>query len=153
VGLKIKTIYDGDDFFHGKNQSQTINEFMLTKEENTETNEDTGKMLRAGAKKAYLLRAKSAFLKQGFEHFLSEMGDKYLIICESNSLRFTVKPDLFLFVQDENTREIKPSAQKLVHLADRIIISNGMAHDFNPEDLNINKNRWEFHEFKSKKLW
>ncbi|MFN8257943.1 MAG: hypothetical protein U0W24_19790 [Bacteroidales bacterium] len=149
AALKIKTIYDGDDFFHGKNQSQAINEFILTKEDNAGTNEDTGKMLRAGAKEAYLLRAKSAFLKQGFEKFLSEISNQYLIICESNSLRLIVKPDLFLFVQDEAAVEIKPSALKLVHLADRIIISNGITHDFAPGNLNINNDRWEFREFKS----
>jgi len=143
VGLKIKSIYDGDSYFHGKESKKFFDKYLLTEESESESNDDTHKMLKAGAHKAFLLRTKSEFLSEAFLYFVTKINDKDLIICESNSLRRFYEPDIYLFIKDKNGANMKPSAQQLEIYADRIIFSDGIKHDFDVNELQIENAEWK----------
>lgn len=142
VGLKLKTIYDGDTYFHGKDIKSFFSKYQLIEELELESIEDTGKMLRSGAKRAFLLRSKSDCLLEAFSFFLSKLNEKDLIICESNSLRKFVEPDLYLFIKSKENLEMKPSAAELEKLASLIIYTDGIKHNFELNQLKIENHEW-----------
>lgn len=142
VGLKIKTVYEGDNKFHGKSRNPLTGNFMLKEESSLISKEDTGKMLRAGAKRAFQLKVKSDALEEAFIDFTDKIKDNAIIICESNSLRKVIKPGLFLLIKHQNNNEMKPSAKELEKFADKIIYTDGKNHDLPLEAISFNKDGW-----------
>jgi len=143
VGLKLKTVIEGDNYFHGKSNNSVFADYLLVEELDGNSSEDTGKMLKAGAKRAFLLRARSEFLTVAFSAFLSEIQEDNLIVCESNSLRNSFQPDLYLFIKDKYSSEMKPSAVQLEEIADKLIFTNGKEHDFDIQQLQIENSVWK----------
>ncbi len=146
IGLKFKTIYEGDGYFHGKDKKTSFSEYLLTEEPNYDSIEDTGKMLRAGAQRAFLLRSKSEYLSDAFSFFLSNIKNTDFIVCESNSLRKIVEPDIYLFIKDQNNQTMKPSAIELEKFASKIVYTNGAEHNFEVEQLQIVNSEWIIRE-------
>jgi hypothetical protein len=142
--LKIKSIYKGDDFFHGKDNNPLLeNEKYRLSEEFSADNSDAGLMLTAGAKRAFKLKVKAEFLSDGFLEFNDKRDENELLIVESNSLREIVKPGIFIMIKHSQNVDIKPSALRLEHLADLIIYTDGAKHDFSLEQLLIIENKWQ----------
>ncbi len=144
IGLKIKTISDSDNYFHGKDSSKYFEKYLLEEGNHADLNEDAGKMIQAGAKRTFLLRTKSEFLSEAIQFFLSNICESDLIVCESNSLRKYFEPDLYLLIKNENETNMKPSALELENYADKIIITNGTEHDFDINKMQIENNIWSF---------
>lgn len=142
IALKIKTIYEGDDFFHGKNRNPLIGNYRIIEEKNAGEQEDTERMLKAGANRVFRIKTKSNFLKEAFEDFYAQLAENSFIVCESNSLRNVLKPSIFILIKHKNSEEIKPSAKKLAPLADKIIYTDGIEHDFNAKKIIISNNKW-----------
>ncbi|MCF6242925.1 MAG: hypothetical protein L3J74_16475 [Bacteroidales bacterium] len=142
TGLKIKTIYAGDDFFHGKERNPLTENYQIIEEKNAAANEDTERMLKAGAHRVFRIKAKNDFLNDAFNDFYSQIPKNSLIICESNSLRNILKPAFFLLIKHKNSGDMKPSAQKLAPLADKIIYSDGIKHDFDIQRIGVRDNEW-----------
>lgn len=94
--------------------------FELMEEFDRGTEKDTSKMLEAGATRVFLLKTLRAHASEAIQFFLSLIPDDAIIVCESNSLRKTVEPAIFLFAMEEK-QEMKPSAQEVVSLSDKII--------------------------------
>jgi len=143
VGLKFKTIYEGDSYFHGKESNQLFSRYLLTEEFDFDSVEDTGKMLSAGAQRAFLLRSKSEYLSEAFSFFLSKLQNTDLIVCESNSLRKIVEPDIYLFIKDKANQNMKPSAVELEKFASKVVYTNGIEHDFEVQQLQIINKEWQ----------
>lgn len=142
IGLKIKTVYDGDSFFHGKDNNPLTSEFRLIEEFSKESDEDTGKMLKAGAKRVFKLKVKSESIHKAFNELKNQLLENILIICESNSLRKVIEPDLFLLIKPENGENMKSSAKEVEELADKIIFTDGKIHNFHENRINIDNNKW-----------
>ena len=144
IALKIKTLYEGDSFFHGKDRKplHENEKFRITEEKDKSGDEDTSKMLRAGAKKVFKIKVKSQFINQAFAEINNRVGEGKAIICESNSLRKEVVPSVFLMIKSENSDKMKPSARKLQKFADKIIYTNGKIHNFELENLEFVNNSW-----------
>ncbi|MCF6365995.1 MAG: hypothetical protein L3J35_07300 [Bacteroidales bacterium] len=144
ISLKIKTIYPDDYFFHGKEKNKLTAEekFRITEEKNKTGNEDTVRTLKEGAKKVFKIKTKSGFIEEAFQEFIKNIEKRTLIICESNSLRKYIKPSLFLFIKEQNSDEIKPSAKEVIKYADKIITTDGIKHYFNINSLHINDLSW-----------
>ncbi len=130
IGLKIKTIYEGDSFFHGKDRTPLDSDYRLIEEFDETSGEDTSKMLRAGAKRAFRLKVKSAAILEAFNAFRDLLTKPCLIVCESNSLRKVVKPAIYLLIKQQSDENMKPSAKELEKYADKIIYTDGESHDF-----------------------
>jgi hypothetical protein len=58
-------------------------------------------------------------------------------------LRTVLKPAVFLLIKLKNSDKIKPSAEKLAPLADKIIYSDGTKHNFDPKNIFIENNEWK----------
>lgn len=140
--LKVKTIYEGDTFFHGKDDHPLDGNFRIFEEKNTSGNEDSQRLLAAGAKKVFRIKAKHRFLKDAFEELMQKTPKDTLWVCESNSLRDIITPGIFLMILNKDHQKIKPSAERLKPYADRFIQTDGTRHDFSPAQLNIEENKW-----------
>ena len=142
VGLKIKTVYVGDDFFHGKDRSPLTSDYRLVEEMNSSSNEDTAKMLKAGAKRAFKLKVKSDAILQAFESFKGLLKKPNLIVCESNSLRWVINPAIYLLIKQKGDENMKPSAIELEKYADKIVYTDGEKHNFSLDDIVVKDSRW-----------
>ncbi len=143
IGLKVKTIRPGDERYHGK-RSKLSNSNFLIREESFLSEEDTGKMFSAGAKRVFYIKTKQQAIFEAIQTLFNEIGQEHLIVCESNSLREFINPALFLLIRSKTGEEHpKHHALKLEQLADRIIWSDGQQFDFLPEHITIIDNKWE----------
>ena len=142
IALKIKTIYEGDDFFHGKDKNPLKGKYRIIEEFDNKGGEDTMRMLKAGAKHVFRIKVKSNFLKDAFDELYQQIPENSFILCESNSLRKVLEPALFLMIKHKNLNEIKPSAKELEPLADKIIFTDGKKHNFDIRKIEIKNERW-----------
>lgn len=142
IALKIKTLYEGDNFFHGKDRNPLKGDYRIIEALDNNGDEDTMRMLKAGAKQVFRMKVKSDFIKTAFDDFFGQIPDNRFILCESNSLRKVIEPDLFLMIKHKNSNEIKPSAKELEHLADKIIFTDGVKHDFDINNIIIENEQW-----------
>ncbi len=142
IGLKIKTLYEGDDFFHGKDRNPLTGNYRIIEEFDQSGNEDTMRMLKSGAKQVFRIKVKSEFIKEAFEELYQQIPKNSFILCESNSLRKVLEPALFLMIKHKNSNEIKPSAKELEPLADKIIFTDGKKHDFDINNIMIENGQW-----------
>ncbi len=148
IGLKIKTLYTGDHFFHGKDRHPLADneKYRIIEEFDNTTAEDTAKMLLAGAKRVFRIKVKSEFIADAIQELNAKIQETPLFICESNSLRTVVKPGVFLMIKHQDGRAMKPSAKRLQQFADRIILTDGKKHDFDIASIAITKNTWKLME-------
>ena len=142
IGLKIKTLYKGDDFFHGNDRNPLKGNYRIIEEFDKNGNEDTMRMLDAGAKKVFRIKVKSEFIKEAFDELFQQIPENSFILCESNSLRKVIEPTLFLMIKHDNSNEMKPSAKKLEPLVDKIIFTDGRQHNFNINNITIKNDQW-----------
>jgi len=86
----------------------------------------------------FKIKAKNNYLGIAFSEFLSRTNtENKLIICESNSLRDYVIPQYFFIILGTENAEIKPSAQRLLKYANKIVYSDGKNFDINIKKLNF----------------
>lgn len=124
-GLKVISIDRAQEECHrgaqGCGMCSSLQEnFEVIEEFDCTTEKDTSKMLAAGATRVFLLKTLRAHAKEAVQFFLTLVPKDALIVCESNSLRRVVEPAIFLFAMEEG-KPMKPSAQCVVALADKII--------------------------------
>lgn len=96
--------------------------FDITEETNPDTHKDTSKLLTAGAKKVYWMRVLRDYLEEGLKALLEVVGKKDLIICESNAVRNIVQPGVFIMTSRSDITKYKPSADKILPLADELAV-------------------------------
>lgn len=78
---------------------------------------DTVRLLHAGAERVFWLRVLRSALDEGYAAVLEKIPPKTLIIGESNSLREVVRPGCFIMVSSGPGEQVKPSAARVVDLA------------------------------------
>ncbi len=137
VGLKIKTLRNGDEAFHGTNHSPLIGDYKIARETNIWGQEDTSKMLQSGAKQAFKIKTYHHSLAEAFSEFLTKISDDSLLIIESNALREIVRPDIFIMIKHKKSDEMKPAALAVEKLADIIVLSDGFIFDKAPNTIRI----------------
>lgn len=129
VGLKIKTLRSGEEKYHGKDPfiREAGGQIRIVEESNRESDEDTGRMLRAGASRVFRIRCQEDALGDAFQRWLDLFpGEKPTVICESNSLRRVLLPGLFIMLAPwSEDVEWKPSALPWKGIARPIVYSNG----------------------------
>ncbi len=142
VGLKVSTYYEGDIQFHGKNENPLNENYTLFNDTNHKTDKNTARMLVSGAKSVYWLRSKDSFLEEASLEFMKQIGNDCLVVCESNSLRKTINPGLFLMIQNNLGMPVKITASEVIEFADCLIPFNGNMLDFELERIKIENNKW-----------
>ncbi|MBW8001244.1 MAG: NTP transferase domain-containing protein [Planctomycetes bacterium] len=103
--------------------------FQITEEIDRKSGKDTCKMLAAGAKKVYWLRVLKSHLDEGVEALMEVVGEGSVFVCESNSLRLAVEPDVFILVKAAKSEDRKPSIEEVIGYADRVVTFDGEIAD------------------------
>lgn len=139
IAIKITTIKKGDKNYHSEELNNSKGP-VITEEKSKNISKDTPRLLTAGAKKVFWLRAEEKCLENGITNLLEKMPKRAVFICESNSLRKIVEPALFVMVRGKG--KIKPSAKQVIKYADRIITFNDNEFDNLLKDLRITRCKW-----------
>jgi len=141
TGIKISTVIDGDTSFHG-NIENLNSKFIITKNTSANTNKSTDRMLTAGAFEAFLVHSKAEYLDEALIQLVSMIDKNSFIVCESNSLRKSVIPDVFIMIKN-TTQPLKDSTTSVIKYADLIIDSNGKEFsNFDLSSITIENGQW-----------
>lgn len=119
-----------------------IGDYKIIEEETKDSAKDTSRMLKAGAKKTYLLLIDRNSLEKGIHAFLKILPKKALIIVESNSIRKVLEPGLFVVIKELKNNSVKPTCAEVIEFADKIIEFNDMNWNFQPDKFLIKNNSW-----------
>jgi molybdopterin-guanine dinucleotide biosynthesis protein A len=107
---------------------------------------DTARMAAAGASRTLWLRVRRNALDAGAKALLQAAEPASLIVCESNSLRTTIEPGLFVMVRPNASRRPKPSAAKVARLADLPLTFDGRGFTPGIGEIGISQGRWILRE-------
>lgn len=147
VGVKVTAVREKDGTCPRGGEgcgacSSLEGSFCITEETDGSTDKDTSRLLAAGARRVFWLRVLTEFLPEGVEALTDIIGGNTVSVCESNSLRTVVDPDLFLIVREEGSSEVKASARAVMDRADRIVVSDGHRFDLDLNDVGTVDGRW-----------
>ena len=140
--LKVSAIFPDEDIFHG-NHGEALEHQSLFEETRGDTSKDTSRMLRAGAKKVFYLQSDDKSIKQGYSRFCDLIPQDAIVVCESSSLGYYVKPGLHVIVTSSGVT-IKPRATKQLEFADIVITSNGQEGFRELERFSVDSNNHWF---------
>ncbi len=121
-GLKVSAIFPDEMTLHGRHDEGE--KHCIFEELRDDTDKDTSRMLRAGAKKVFFISCTNENVLTSYHMFRNELPEDVPIICESNSLVSCCKPALHLIVVP-HTGEIKKRVVEKMNQADMIIRSDG----------------------------
>lgn len=116
--------------------------YCITEETSKTGKKDTQRLLAAGADRVYWLRTLRSEAEEGALALLREIGSDAPVVCESNSIRHTLEPGLFILVTNKYSDKIKASAVSVRSYADLIVQSNGHAFEFDFNRIQYTGNRW-----------
>lgn len=142
--LKVSAIFPDEEIYHGRHD-ELLQSQRLFEETRFDTGKDTSRMLRAGAKRVFYLQSDDEFIESGYVEFCKKIPQDSIVVCESNSLGYHVKPGLHLIIKS-NQGIIKPRAEKQLRLADLIITSDEKNGFPELSSISINSQKmWELH--------
>jgi len=147
IGIKVTTIKKaGSSCPRGVSDcnvcSSLEGHFYITEETNKRAKKDTCRMLAAGAARVFWLRVLKKHLEEGIAALFDIIGNDAVSVCESNSLRRVVEPDLFVMVKGSSEQNCKASAKDAAKYADRIVLFDGNGFDVNNNDIELVDSRW-----------
>ena len=132
--------------FHKNVQSGKViideTNIYIAEETDSTTGKDSSLMLRSGAQQSFFVMATDQYLSEAFQKILQLVPTDSLIVCESGGLRHHVVPGLFFMMNKTSGELIKPDAEKLILLADRVITFEGEKIDFEINSIEITDNQW-----------
>lgn len=123
TGIKISTIHEGDRAFHGNIENLNEN-FIIEKNTATGKNKSTDRMLQSGASETFWIHTKAEYLNDALQKLLPMLDKNSYFVCESNSLRKIVEPDVFIMIKNLNSG-IKNTAVEVLASADLTVDFNG----------------------------
>ena len=117
-------------------------DYEIIEEKGTGSPKDTSRMLKAGAKKVYLLLADRNSLEKGMDAVFKIIPDNAMIIVESNTIRKVIEPGLFVVINKFAEASVKPSCAEVIGFADKIVGFDKMNWDFDPGRILVRNNSW-----------
>jgi len=147
VGLKVTAITERETCPRGNEDGCGVctsveQDFLITEERGKPAGKDTSLMHEAGARPVFWLRVLRQHLERGVEALRDRVGPETPCVCESNSLRQVVEPDVFIIARARDSAEMKPSARQVLHLADRVALSDEHGLDLTPAEFDLTDGRW-----------
>lgn len=103
--------------------------YALERELNAEGKTDTSRMLRAGAREVYWLRALEGRLADALPLASRRWTADANVLIESNSVFDCLDADVYLPVVDASVEDFKPSALRLLPRADALAVAGGEVDD------------------------
>ena len=130
IGLKVSTIHSSEKRCLRGGEGCGVctsleGDFCLTEETSRNSGKDTARMLAAGADRVCWLRVRRGHLRAGIESFLETVPSGTPIVCESNSLRSAVEPGAFVMMKQTGSKDLKPSADAVLPMVDRVVEFDG----------------------------
>lgn len=116
--------------------------WCVMRELDATSDKDTSRLLASGARASYWLRVREGDLAAGARGLLAHVPAGWVSVCESNRLARVVEPGLFLQVHAAGERAVKPSAQAVAGLVDRMVVSDGESFDLDLERLSLLDGAW-----------
>jgi hypothetical protein len=133
--------------FHKNIQSGKVivsrDELYIAEETDAAKSKDSSLMLHAGAKQSYFAMANDHNLSDVWQTISRLIPPGSLVICESGGLRSIAEPGLFFMMRSPGAEPMKPNAEKLIFLADKVITFDGKKTDFDLNSIEITGNRWK----------
>jgi hypothetical protein len=117
-------------------------DYEIITETDCHLSKDTSRMLAAGARKVFWLKADKDKLQQAGEALFKQIPPGALVVCESNSLRNILDPGLFVVMRNTRERTIKESCLSVIDHANKIIGFSGRDWDFDPGRISMKEGRW-----------
>jgi len=114
--------------------------YCITEETAPPPDKDTARLLAAGAARVYWVRVLRASLEDALAALAELIPPGAVCVCESNSMRLVAEPDLFLITKEKGSAQNKESAQDVMHLADRVVSSDGPGLEL--DDVDIVDGEW-----------
>ncbi|HSM50998.1 MAG TPA: hypothetical protein VLA75_06320 [Thermoanaerobaculia bacterium] len=116
--------------------------WCVMRELDATSDKDTSRLLASGARASYWLRVREGDLAAGARGLLAHVPAGWVSVCESNRLARVVEPGLFLQVRSAGERTVKPSAQAVAGLVDRVVVSDGEGFDLDLERISLCDGVW-----------
>lgn len=151
VGLKVTAIRDG----HGPCPrgedscgvcTSLAGRYEVTEEHGDPPGKDTSLMVASGAHRVLWLRVRREHLTEGVAALIERIGLDAVCVCESNSLRHAVEPGLFFIVRERGSTRMKRSSREVLHLADRVVLTDAAGFDLDLDELALFGGRWTLRE-------
>jgi hypothetical protein len=120
IGLKVTSVYPGDDEFHGDHPDEPSTDWTIMEETQLYSEKDTSRMLQAGATRVFYIRTQESSFGEAYQHFLKRFANDTLVVCESRSLRKLVKPGIFLLMMRTTEQGQEKDISYYSDLADEI---------------------------------
>lgn len=121
--LKVSAVFPDETLFHGDHSGEGSQE-QLFEETRCDSQKDTSRMLRAGARRVFYMRGEDSAIASQYTSLRRQLPPDSALICESNSLGQYVIPGLHIMVKTTD-KAIKPRARRRMALADLIVTSDG----------------------------
>lgn len=142
IGIKVTTLHRGDSSFHGSLALPLNENFIIEKSTDQKKSKSTDRMLAAGAAESYWVHSKAEFMEEALLKLLPMIDKESFIVCESNSLRKIVKPDVFIMIRNLNG-DVKNSVTDILDMVDFTVDFNGKEIiGFDLDLLNIENGKW-----------
>ena len=142
TGLKVSTYYGNDEHFHGQNQEHLKENYIVIKDSDNSTEKNTAKMLAAGASEVFWIKTTFPNIDKAIHEFIEQKNNSTFIVCESNSLRKSIIPDVFIMINN-TAQPLKDSAADVMKYADIIIESDGKEFsNFDVSSIAIENGKW-----------
>jgi len=108
--------------------------FSITEESGQVSGKDTARMKAAGAERVFWLKSREDGTLAGIREILKTLSPGQALICEGNTIRRFVRPDVFLMVRNRSICTDKSSARGVCAFADLILESADGRPEL-PDDL------------------
>jgi hypothetical protein len=118
IGLKVTSIRPGEKDFHGHHDTASSSSYQIIEEQDNDSEKDTARMLRAGAKKVYYLQTTDDQLSMAMKSFFDIEDQNSIIICETRNLSRIIKPGIFVLISDPAHDNFKANSSEFFKTAD-----------------------------------
>ena len=147
IGIKVTSIEDAASGCPRGQEgcgacSSLEGHYYIFEETNREAGKDTSRMLAAGARRVFWLRALKPHLEEGIKALIDIIGEGTVTICESTSLRRVVEPDVFILLRSAWGKMSKASAKDAAAYADRVVTFDGDKFDIGNDEIELSGGRW-----------
>ena len=103
---------------------------------------DTGRMLKAGARRVFRLKVRREHLREGLAELFDRVPDDACVVAEGTSARTAVEPGVFLLLRRKNNTAMKASCAAVHPFADRVAEFDGRGWNARPDDCRFIKGEW-----------